>query len=78
MVREGGQAARLKGKAFEICYADDAALFFEYREDAQKVFEVLPKRFAKFGLTPHPQRLIEFGRRGSARDRRMVPDASTR
>lgn len=55
---------RLKGKAFEVRYADDAALFFEYREDAERVFEVLPKRFAKFGLTLHPQksRLIEFGR----------------
>lgn len=55
---------RLKGKAFEVRYADDAALFFQYREDAQKVFEVLPKRLAKFGLTLHPQktRLIEFGR----------------
>ena len=39
--------------------------FFEYREDAYKVLEVLPKRFGKFGLTLHPQktRLIEFGRR---------------
>lgn len=55
---------RLKGKAFAVRYADDAALFFQYREDAQKVFEVLPKRFEKFGLTLHPQktRLIEFGR----------------
>jgi RNA-directed DNA polymerase len=55
---------RLKGKAFEVRYADDAALFFQYREDAQKVFEVLPKRFARFGLTLHPEktRLIEFGR----------------
>jgi group II intron reverse transcriptase/maturase len=55
---------RLKGKAFEVRYADDAALFFEYRDDAEKVLEVLPKRFAKFGLTLHPQktRLIEFGR----------------
>jgi len=55
---------RLRGKAFEVRYADDAALFFQYREDAQKVFEVLPKRFARFGLTLHPEktRLIEFGR----------------
>jgi RNA-directed DNA polymerase len=26
---------RLKGKAFEIRYADDVALFFQYHEDAQ-------------------------------------------
>lgn len=54
---------RLKGKAFKVCYADDAALFFQYREDAQKVLEVLSKRFEKFGLRLHPQktRLLQFG-----------------
>jgi RNA-directed DNA polymerase len=63
---------RLKGKAFEVRYADDAALFFQYREDAQKVLEVLPKRFGKFGLTLHPQktRLIEFGRSAYGRAQR--------
>jgi RNA-directed DNA polymerase len=63
---------RLKGKAFEVRYADDVALFFQYREDAQKVLEVLPKRFGKFGLTLHPQktRLIEFGRSAYWRARR--------
>src|SRR3990172_332499 len=39
---------RLKGQAVEIRYADDALLCFQYREDAQKVLRVLPKRFAKF------------------------------
>ncbi len=56
---------RLKGQAFEIRYADDALLCFQHREDAQRVLEVLPKRFAKYGLTLHPEktRLVEFGRR---------------
>ena len=56
---------RLKGKAFEIRYADDALLCFQNREDAQRVLDVLPKRFAKYGLTLHPEktRLVEFGRR---------------
>jgi group II intron reverse transcriptase/maturase len=55
---------RLRGEAHEIRYADDAILCFQYREDAEKVLEVLPKRFAKFGLTLHPEktRLIAFGR----------------
>jgi RNA-directed DNA polymerase len=55
---------RLRGKAHEIRFADDAVLCFEYREDAEKVMEVLPKRFAKYGLTIHPEktRLLEFGR----------------
>jgi RNA-directed DNA polymerase len=54
----------LKGHASEIRYADDAILCFQYREDAQRVLEVLPKRFAKYGLTLHPEktRLVEFGR----------------
>jgi RNA-directed DNA polymerase len=55
---------RLKGVAHEIRFADDAVLCFQYREDAEKVMEVLPKRFAKYGLTLHPEktRLLDFGR----------------
>ncbi len=55
---------RLKGEAYEIRFADDAILCFQYREDAEKVLSVLPKRFEKYGLTLHPEktRLIEFGR----------------
>ena len=39
-------------------------LCFQYREDAEKLMEVLPKRFARFGLTLHPEktRLVDFGR----------------
>jgi RNA-directed DNA polymerase len=69
----------LKGEAHEIRYADDAILCFQYREDAEKVLEVLPKRFAKFGLTLHPEktRLIAFGRfaQGEAKKRgKKKPD----
>src|SRR5437773_9815714 len=38
---------RLKGTAYEIRFADDAVLCFQYREDAEKVMEVLLKRFVK-------------------------------
>jgi RNA-directed DNA polymerase len=41
---------------FLIRYADDAVLCFQYREDAEKVLNVLPKRFAKYGLTLHPEK----------------------
>ena len=36
---------------------------FQYREDAEKVLQVLPKRFARYGLTLHPTktRLVPFG-----------------
>lgn len=55
---------RLKGEAFEVRYADDFILCFQYREDAERVMEVLVKRFGKYGLKLHPEktRLIEFGR----------------
>jgi len=55
---------RLRGQASEIRFADDAILCFQYREDAEKVKSVLSKRFAKYGLTLHPEktRLVELGR----------------
>jgi RNA-directed DNA polymerase len=55
---------RMRGEAYEIRFADDAVLCFQYKEDAVKVMDVLPKRFAKYGLTIHPEktRLLEFGR----------------
>jgi len=55
---------RLRGEAYEIRYADDFILCFEYQEDAERVLKALTKRFAKYGLTLHPEktRLIEFGR----------------
>lgn len=63
---------RLRGKVFLIRYADDAVLCFQYREDAEKVLNVLPKRFAKYGLTLHPEktRLVAFGREALASARR--------
>ena len=55
---------RLRGRAFMIRFADDAVMGFEFQEDAEKVFRVLPKRFGKYGLTIHPDktRLVAFGR----------------
>jgi RNA-directed DNA polymerase len=55
---------RLRGEAHEVRFADDAVMCFQYREDAERVMEVLPKRFEKYGLTLHPEktRLVEFGR----------------
>jgi hypothetical protein len=60
---------RLKGEAYEIRYADDFILCFQYREDAERVLAVLPKRFGRYGLTLHPEktRLIEFGRQALTR-----------
>jgi group II intron reverse transcriptase/maturase len=53
---------RLKGRAHLVRYADDGILMFEREDDARRVMEVLPKRFAKYGLTIHPEktRLVKF------------------
>ena len=60
---------RLKGEAYEVRFADDFILCFQYREDAEKVLDVLKKRFEKYGLTLHPDktRLMEFGRKALAK-----------
>jgi len=70
---------RLKGTAHEIRFADDAVLCFQYREDAEKVMEVLPKRFAKYGLTLHPEktRLVDFGRYAEERAKRQGKKPAT-
>ncbi len=53
---------RLRGPAFLIRYADDFAIGFRDERDARRVMEVIPQRFAKYGLTVHPDktRLICF------------------
>jgi group II intron reverse transcriptase/maturase len=55
---------RLRGRAFLVRYADDFVIGFENEEDARRVQGVLGKRFAKYGLTLHPEktRLVAFGR----------------
>jgi group II intron reverse transcriptase/maturase len=70
---------RLRGKAFEIRYADDGLLCFQFLEDAQRVLEVLPKRFAKYGLTLHPEktRLVKFGRSAYHQAKRTKTKAAT-
>jgi group II intron reverse transcriptase/maturase len=56
---------RLGGTAKLIRYADDVVMVFEHEADARRVLDVLAKRFAKYGLTLHPDktRLIDFRRR---------------
>lgn len=55
---------RMRGTAQLIRYADDFIILFERRDDAERVFAVLPKRMARFNLTLHPDktRLLPFGR----------------
>lgn len=73
---------RLRGRAFLIRYADDAAIAFERLDDAERVLKVMAKRFAKYGLRLHPEKtkLVEFRSPGRWRpsyrgERRTRPES---
>lgn len=55
---------RLEGRAELVRYADDFVIVFSSERDARRVFDVLPKRFEKYGLALHPEktRIVEFSR----------------
>jgi group II intron reverse transcriptase/maturase len=60
---------RLRGRAVLIRFVDDVIIAFTNEVDARRVLAVMPKRFAKYGLTLHPEktRLVPFHRpRGEA------------
>lgn len=61
---------RLQGRSAMVRYADDAVLLFERPEDADRVMRVLFARFAKYGLTLHPEKtsIVRFHRPGSKPD----------
>jgi len=61
-----------KGDVIILRYADDLALGFQHRADAERFLGQFKERLAKFGLELHPDktRLIEFGRY-AARDRKL-------
>ena len=54
----------LKGRSLIVRFADDCVLGFENKQDAERVFNVLPKRFARYGLQLHPDKtkLIPFSK----------------
>ena len=55
---------RMGGNCFLVRFADDFVMGFNLKSDAEKVYEVLPKRFERFGLRIHPDksRLVQFSR----------------
>jgi RNA-directed DNA polymerase len=55
---------RLRGRAKLFRYADDAVMLFSDEVDARRVMTELPERFARYGLTLHPEktRLVPFER----------------
>lgn len=62
----------LAGSAEIIRFADDFVIAFAKDEDAKRVLALLPERFAKFGLTVHPEktRLIAFQKPSSSAPRK--------
>jgi hypothetical protein len=53
-----------------VRFADDFVIGFQHEDDARRVMEVLPKRFAKYGLEIHPEksRLLSFGKPASRKE----------
>lgn len=68
---------RLCGRSFLIRFADDFVIVFEDAGDAERVHQVLSKRFAKLGLRIHPEktRLVAFRRPSRSVSRR--PEVGT-
>lgn len=62
-----------KGKAEEIRYADDMVFIFQDHREAQRFFEVLPKRLKKYGLEMHMDKsnLIRSGQNVARRAHRQ-------
>jgi group II intron reverse transcriptase/maturase len=67
---------RMRQPAFLIRYADDFVIGFRDERDAQRVLEVIPQRFGKYGLTVHPTKtkLVRFRPPSSRKDRNESPD----
>ena len=55
---------RLRGRCFLTRFADDFVCGCEFESDARRVLAVLPKRFNRFKLTIHPEKikLVRFQR----------------
>ncbi len=53
---------RMKGNSFLVRFADDFVMGFSLKSDAERVYQVLPKRFERFGLKIHPDksRMVQF------------------
>ena len=56
---------RCRGDAYLCVYADDFVTAFEYKEDAERFYDVLGKRLEKFGLqiSVEKTRILKFGKR---------------
>ena len=55
---------KLKGNAYLYRFADDFIILFQYKNEAQAVYDALVKRLAKFGLETEKEKthILPFGR----------------
>ena len=53
---------RMGGNCFLVRFADDFVMGFSLKSEAERVYQVLPKRFERFGLKIHPEksRMVQF------------------
>jgi group II intron reverse transcriptase/maturase len=70
---------RLHGRAFLVRFADDFVMGFQRKEDAERVYRVLPLRFEKYGLTINLEktRVVRFARPRARAKRRERAEASS-
>ena len=66
--------AHCRGDALLLRYADDFVCAFQYRSDAHRFFDALPKRLSRFDLMVAPEKthLMRFSRFHPSRSRRIV------
>lgn len=57
------------GRTAEVRYGDDMVFIFQNKQDAERFYQVLPKRLNKFGLELHldKSQLIDFGAKAAGR-----------
>jgi len=67
------------GQCYLVRYADDFVCMVQYRQSADEIERMLRERFAKFGLSLHPEktRTISFGRYERQNARRQGRKANT-
>lgn len=71
---EGVVKPRCRGQAYLIRFADDFLCAFQFKDEAERFYRVLPKRLGKFALTVAPEktRLLRFSRFCASRRRRFT------
>lgn len=68
-VKDLGEQGHIKGRFEMVRFADDMVFTFEYEDQAERFFKVLPKRIGKYGLSMHLEKSsIQHGGWWSLRD----------